>query len=66
AETVSAMRTGHTHIRSTAEEPLRAKLMDIAGQLGVSVVEGTPAALDLRFTYYVANACREWLEAGMK
>lgn len=62
AETVSAMRIGHTHIRSSAPAPLRGRLVDIAGQLGVAVVQGEPeAALDLRYTYRVEEACRGWL-----
>lgn len=61
AETVSAMRIGHTHIRSEATEPLRSKLVDIAQQLGIVVVEGSTSALDLRYTYRVGEACRTWL-----
>ena len=46
---------------SSAPEGLRVKLLDIAQQLGVTVVEGTPEALDLRFTYYLDDACKKWL-----
>ena len=35
AEALAAMRMGHSHIRSAATEPLRAKLSDIAQQSGV-------------------------------
>jgi len=38
AEAVSAMQMGHTHIRSTAPEPLLVKLKDIARQLGVCII----------------------------
>lgn len=38
AQAISAMRIGHTHIRSHAPEPLRAKLQDIANQLGVALL----------------------------
>ena len=61
AETVSAMRIGHTHIRSSASEGLREKLVDIAKQLGVIVVEGEFAALDLRYSYRLNEACKKWL-----
>ena len=61
AETVSAMRIGHTHIRTSAPAGLRVKLVDIAKQLRVTVVEGTPEVLDLRFTYYLDDACKKWL-----
>ncbi len=62
AETVSAMRIGHTHIRSSAPEILKAKLADIAQQLGVVMVEGVFEALDLRYTYKPAEACEKWLK----
>lgn len=39
AEAVTAMRIGHTHIRTHAPEPLRDKLLDIAAQLGVTVMD---------------------------
>jgi fructose/tagatose bisphosphate aldolase len=61
AETISAMRIGHTHIRSSAAEQTRAKLVDIARQLGVTVVEGDYEALDLRYSYRVREACVQWL-----
>jgi len=61
AETVSAMRIGHTHIRSSAPDALRVKLVDIAQQLGVVVADDVPEVLDLRFTYYVDDACKKWL-----
>ncbi len=35
AQAVSAMQMGHTHIKSSAPAPLRAKLQDIAAQLDV-------------------------------
>lgn len=63
AETVSAMRVGHKYLRSDAPEGLKAKLVDIAGQLGVVMVEGEYAALDLRYTYDVSDACKKWLVA---
>lgn len=62
AETISAMRIGHTHIRSSAAPPTRAKLVDIAKQLGVVVVDGPWEALDLRYSYDVPDACRKWLQ----
>jgi len=37
AETISAMQIGHTHIRTSAPQPLRAKLSDIAKQLDVTI-----------------------------
>ena len=39
AEAISAMQMGHTHIRSSAAEPLRTKLRDIARQLNVIMVD---------------------------
>ena len=61
AETVSAMRIGHKHIRCSAPDMLKAKLADIAQQLGVEMVEAAYVSLDLRYTFKVADECKKWL-----
>lgn len=63
AETIHAMRSGHTHIRTRAPEPTRGKLVNIAQQLGIVVMEGDSPALDLLFEYDTRGACRKWLGA---
>lgn len=64
AETVSAMRIGHTHIRSSAVDALRKKLVNIAQQLGVVVVEGEYESLNLRYSYRVEEDCKKWLSGA--
>ena len=63
AETIHAMRSGHTHIRTSAPEPTRSKLVNIAGQLGIVVADGEFSALDLVYEYDTRGACMKWLSA---
>lgn len=64
ADTLHAMRSGHTHFRSSAPEPTYGKLKNIAQKLGLSLLEGEVQALDLVYEYDAAKACRAWLNGA--
>jgi len=62
AEAVQAMQMGHKHLRSSAPPELRAKLADIAGQLGVEMHDKPYETLDLQQVRDTKDACRKWLK----
>ncbi len=66
AETISAMQSGHKHIRSNAEPQLREKLADIAEQHQVTFHTGPYEALDLSTVKDIKAACRAWLENNLE
>ena len=66
AEAIAAMQMGHTHLRSSAPEELRAKLADIVAEHGIEFYIGDCQVLDLQNARDAKAACREWLETSAK
>lgn len=50
AEAIDAIRSGHTHIRSSANRKMRKKIADIAKQHGVTMLDNDYELLDLNHT----------------
>jgi len=61
AETIDAIQMGHTHIRSSAPEPLLAKLADIAKQANVIFLDGAYESLDVRHEHDIKAAALTFL-----
>lgn len=63
AEALGAIAMGHTHLRSSAEPEIYAKIADAAEQYGVTMVSGEPEILDLRPARVPKEACLAFLSS---
>ncbi len=65
-DVLAALRVGWKRLLFTGEPELAAKLADIAGQSGATLLTRRPDALDLEGERNPRAACRAWLRLGVK
>jgi hypothetical protein len=65
-DVLAGLRVGWKRVLFTGEAELAAKLADIAGQSGATLLTRRPEALDLEGERDPRAACRAWLKLGVR